>query len=80
MRILKSTAFLLCFSIALFAQSGKYNTAYFSVEEYQNSQFKDTDALIEALEAINLCAQDAEWSLKPNFPTDVGTRQENKVR
>ncbi|MDZ4847476.1 MAG: tetratricopeptide repeat protein [Chitinophagales bacterium] len=65
MRILSSIAFLLCLSISLFAQSGKYNTAVFSLEEYQNSQYKETDALLEALEAINSTALDAEWALKP---------------
>ena len=65
MKIFKSGLLLLVASTAVFAQGGKYNTAYFSVEEYQNSGFKNTDALLEALEAINLCAKDAEWSLKP---------------
>lgn len=65
MKIIQTAAVLLCFTLTMYAQSGKYNTAVFSVEEYQNSQFKDTDALLQALESINACAADAEWSLKP---------------
>lgn len=64
MRIFVSIV-MLCGTLTLFAQSGKYNTAVFSLEEYQNSQYKDTDALLQALESINACAADAEWSLKP---------------
>jgi len=36
-----------------FAQANKFQTAYFQVEEYKSSGLKNTDALLEALEAIN---------------------------
>ncbi len=42
---------------AVFAQGNKYQTAYFKVEEYKASEFKDTDALLGALEAINETVQ-----------------------
>lgn len=48
----------------LFAQSNRFQTAFFQVEEYKNSQFKNTDALLEALEAINETAKHETQSQK----------------
>ncbi|GIV32668.1 MAG: hypothetical protein KatS3mg031_0203 [Chitinophagales bacterium] len=67
---MKKLCFAWLFSFLLFtstaiAQSNKYQTAYFKVEEYKASEFKDTDALLGALEAINETVKNESAAQKP---------------
>ena len=65
MKFLQSTAMLIMLSSAtVFAQANKFQNAYFAVEEYKNSELKNTDALLEALEAINETAMNESQSKK----------------
>ncbi|HXH19883.1 MAG TPA: tetratricopeptide repeat protein [Chitinophagales bacterium] len=57
-------AVMLVLTTSIFAQANKFQTAWAQVEEYKNSEFKNTDALLEALEAINETVKNETQSTK----------------
>ena len=65
MKILQLLWVVLFFSASVFAQSNKYQTAFFKVEEYVQSDKKDTDALLDAAAAINETVLNESAAEKP---------------
>lgn len=64
MKTLQLIIVLFFATASVFAQANKFQNAYFAVEEYRTSEKKKTDALLEALEAINETVLNENQALK----------------